>query len=306
MNILRLLPRFREAYRAVEQMAEREHSSRGQIEEYQLHELNLLWQHAIKHVPYYRNLHRQSILPDRFCNLEEFRATVPLLPKYIVRQHADQFLSEVPRRGTWESTSGSTGTPTRLYHDVAGHLRMQHAKYRLYGAWGVDILDPVAYLWDRPCEAEPFLTRMMHKSKLGIKDALRRRKRFSAYNLDRTALHACLSGIERASPRAIYGFSNAVYMLAQAAAERGFSSDGLKAVIMTSELVTPRMQEAVQKSLGAPAVVEYGATECELIAGQYPDGTLRVREDVVLLEALPLSEAGCELVLTVLRIRHSR
>src|SRR5688572_19621313 len=173
MRVLRLLPRFQNAYRAVRRLAEREQWSRGEIESYQLIELNQLWQHATKHVPYYRNLRAGLDLPEQFVSLDEFRQCVPLLPKSVVRQAPQQFLSAATRRGCWERTSGSTGMPMSLYHDVAGHRAMQHAKYRLYNAWGIDILDRSAYLWSRADFVVPGLRGLLSKWQLGIVDTLR-------------------------------------------------------------------------------------------------------------------------------------
>jgi phenylacetate-CoA ligase len=300
MRVLRLLPRFQQAYCAVQCLAQREQWSRGQIETYQLNELNRLWQHAIQHVPYYRDLRAGHELPEKFTSLAEFQRSVPLLPKSVVRHAPDQFLSAEARPGCWERTSGSTGMPMSLYHDFAGHRTMQHAKYRLYDAWGIDILDRSAYLWSRADLFLPGLRGTVARWRMGIKDALRSRKRCSAFQLDKESLRSCLQELARFKPRALYGFSNAIFLLAQQASEQDFSTEWLKAVIMTSEPATPRMQAKVAAAFQAPVVVEYGATECELIAGTYPDGTVRVREDLVILEALPHAAGGFELAITVL------
>ena len=49
-----------------------------------------------------------------------------------------------------------------------------------------------------------------------------------------------------------------------------------------------------------PAAVEYGATECVRIAEEWPDRTLRVREDVVWVETLPREDGRYEIVVSVL------
>jgi phenylacetate-CoA ligase len=278
----------------------REAWRRQQIEEYQLAKLNCLWKHAVCHVPYYRDLARTYGLSEQFRSLAEFRESVPLLPKGVVRRRPHHFLSERARPGCWRRTSGSTGTPMSLYADAASHREMLHAKYRLYDARGIDILDRTVYLWGNPDLMTGGWRGARSRAQLAVIDNIRGRRRMSAYHLDRTSLARCLDRIERFRPQVLYGFSNAIFMLAQQARQSGFSSPGLKAVIMTSEPVTPRMRAAVEESFGTAAVIEYGATECELIAGQYPDETLRIREDLALLEALPCRPHGYELVVTVL------
>ena len=48
------------------------------------------------------------------------------------------------------------------------------------------------------------------------------------------------------------------------------------------------------------AAVEYGSIECGLIAEEWPDRTLRVREDVVFVETLPREDGRYEIVVSVL------
>ena len=56
----------------------------------------------------------------------------------------------------------------------------------------------------------------------------------------------------------------------------------------------------MEKAFGVPAVVEYGAMECALIAGEGPDRVLRVREDMVLAETRAVGDGQHEILFTVL------
>ncbi len=49
-----------------------------------------------------------------------------------------------------------------------------------------------------------------------------------------------------------------------------------------------------------PAVVEYGSVECCFLAGKAADRSLRVREDLVLIETLPRDDGRHDIVVTVL------
>ncbi len=66
MTLLRLLPRFRKAYREMNVLAARERWSRGEVEAWQLERLNAVWKHAVAHVPHYRQLIARLNLPPRF------------------------------------------------------------------------------------------------------------------------------------------------------------------------------------------------------------------------------------------------
>ena len=137
MNIARLLPRFRDAYRSIATLAAREMWSRADIEQYQLARLNETWQHAIGNVPYYRNMTASRHLPTQFASLDEFRSSVPPLEKALVRDEPGRFLSEQSTRGHWGRTSGSTGVTTRVFWEHSAHLTSLRCRYRFLNVWRV-------------------------------------------------------------------------------------------------------------------------------------------------------------------------
>ena len=94
-------------------------------------------------------------------------------------------------------------------------------------------------------------------------DAIRNRLRLSAYQLGRRKLQRYLERLQRFQPVALYGYSSAVYVLAQEAAITGSPCDTLKVVIMTSEPAFPHMIETVRQAFSTPVAVEYGAAECD-------------------------------------------
>src|SRR5438132_1063340 len=115
MRLLRLLPRFRQAYRELATLQSHESWSRAEIETCQLERLNAIWQHAVAHVPHYLELALSAGLPPRFTSIDEYRATVPVLPKQLVQTQPKRLLSEAAPKGSWKSTSGSTGAKTTVF-----------------------------------------------------------------------------------------------------------------------------------------------------------------------------------------------
>jgi phenylacetate-CoA ligase len=302
MRLLRFLPRFRQAYRELATLAARETWSRAQVEAFQLGRLNLLWRHAVQHVPYYRDLSGQRNLPGQFTSLAEFCATVPVLSKATVRSQSRgrSFLSECPGRGAWHRTGGSTGTPLSIYWAKEAHLETLRAKYRMEAAWGLDIFDRKVFLWGHSGSFAPGLAGRIARLRQPWEDRLRNRLRLSAYRMGAEDLDGYLRRMARFRPASIYGYSTATYLLAQRAATTGLGCDTLKLAILSGEPAFPHLVTAVQRSLRVPAVIEYGAVECGFIAGQGPDGLLRVREDMTMLETLPRADGLFDLVVTVL------
>ncbi len=300
MMAARLLPRFRRAERALEAWRIREGWCRSTIESYQLDRLNSVWHQAIAHVPYYRGLACRDSLPPNFSSLQEFRDSVPILSKAIVRDRPEMFLSDRPEPGAWRMTGGSTGSVGRFYESHTAHREILHAKYRFLDSWGVSIFDRSAYLWGHEHAVPYGLRGAVEHLRSATEDYLRNRLKLSAYDLAPLALREHLRRIERFRPRWLYGYSTAVSMLAQEAMVCDFACDALNVVVLTSEPAHPSVVDTVRRGFGVPVVSEYGATECGFIAAEGRDGQLRVREDIVLLET-PRDEDGyLGLVLTVL------
>ncbi len=300
MALLQYLPRFQQAYRELDALAGRETWSRAEIDAWQLERLNAVWQHATRHVPYYRTLAARSDLPRKFASLGEFQALVPVLPKTIVRLRPQDFLSRDAAPGSWHRTGGSTGTPMGVYWAKQSHLETLRAKYRMEAMWGLDIFDRKVFLWGHSGSFAPGLAGRVAKLRRPVEDTLRKRLRLSAYRMGQRDLLDYLRQIETFRPASIYGYSSALCLLAEEAAAVGVEFDSLKLAILSGEPAFPHILKSVERAFGASAAIEYGAVECGFIANQFPDGTLRVREDMTLVETLPRDDGMFDIVVTVL------
>lgn len=300
MGLLRLLPRFRRAYRALPELAARENWPRAQIAAWQLDRLNTLWRHAIMHVPHYRRLAFEASLPQSFRSLDEFCTSMPVLSKQAVRDQPASFLSEQPEKGFWTRTGGSTGTPMSAFWSIAAHHEMLRGKYRFQAMWGLDIFDPTAYLWGHSASFKPGLAGLISRLRQPLEDRLRHRLRLSAYTLGPETLRDYLRRLHRFRPKMLYGYSRALAMLAREAELTGFCPENLKLIVLTGEPAFPFIVETIERVFGVPAVVEYGAVECGFIAGECPDRTLRVREDAIFLETQARVDGRQDILVTVL------
>jgi phenylacetate-CoA ligase len=301
MRLLRLLPRFRHAYRELDLLAAREGWSRAEVEAWQLQRLNAVWEQARAHVPYYRDLAVRLGLPESFASLAEFQAAVPVLPRPEIKARPRDFLSERAAPGAWHVSSGSTGSPTPFYWGHDSHLEALRCRYCMYAAWGVDIFDRTAFLWGDSAAHTPGWAGRLARLRRPVEDWLRNRLRLSAYRLAPAELRQHLRRLARFRPVLLYAYSTAAYLLAREVVHAGdFVFPSLKVCALSAEPAYPHIVEAVESAFGVAAVREYGATECPLIAGEGPDRTLRVREDFVFVETRPAADGRHEILLTVL------
>lgn len=300
MNVAALLPRFREAQRSLGALEERESWSRAQIEDYQLDRLNAVWRHATTYVPYYRQMASERGLPESFRSLRDFVAGVPLLRRSQIQTNARAWLSEKPSRGRWIATSGTTGTPLRVYWAHAAQHRVLQSRYRFNAMWGVDIFDRSVLLWGDRLRARSAWAGLPARLRRAAEDRLRHRIRLPANRLDRSALRAYLGRISAFKPVSLYSYSTVAYLLAREALAVGFRCDSLKVAILTAEPASEGRIATVEEALHVPAVMEYGAIDCGLIAVEWPDRTLRTADDLVFLETLPRPDGHFDVAVTVL------
>ncbi len=300
MTFARYLPRFRRAYRALGELEARERWSRDEIEQYQLDRINEQWQHAMKHVPYFQTRFSESSLPQRFESLEHYTQTMPITEKKQLRSDTENFLSKDRSIGKWYRTGGSTGVPLRIFRSNDSHRRMLWQKYRMEQAWGIDFFDRKAFVWGHAASFAPGLSGKIQRITLPWIDWLRNRTRLNAYRLAQSDLVRYLDEIAKRKIKVLYGYSTAITLLAKEAKRLDRRFPHLKLAILTAEPADPAMLAQCEEGLGAPAAIEYGSVECGIIATGLPDGTLRVREDAVYLEARLRSDKRYDLVVTVL------
>lgn len=300
MQLLKLLPRFRDLNSALREYEERERWSATEIQTYQLERLNRVWAHARRKVPFYRELSNIHDLPEQFGSLDEYSQQMPLLSKQHVRRSPHRFISCDAAPGGWQRTGGSTGTPMEVYWEHDAHRTMLRAKYRCEQAHGLDVFDNKVMLWGHRGSFPSGVAGQFQKMVRPFQDRLRHRLRVSAYDLSSGYLRSQLPRIQAFRPRSLYGYSSAVYLLAETAAAIGVELPELKVAVLTAEPADGRMLSAVQEKLRCTAVIEYGAVECGLIAYLMPDGLIHTRDDVVFLETVPGERGAYDMAISVL------
>ena len=107
---------------------------RQTIERYQLNKVRDMLLHAGEHVPYYRTLFRSVRFdPAKFRSLADLKQ-IPLLDKEQVREDPVRFIADDKQtiHGYWKHTTGSTGTPLKLFLDRNCHIHKYAATLRAY------------------------------------------------------------------------------------------------------------------------------------------------------------------------------
>lgn len=295
-----LVPRFRCLEDEMNRRTQFEHLTLTERNEIRLLRLNEVWRNATQKSRYYAELSQRLKLPDKFSSFEEFRTTVPRTTKDAVRFEPDAFKISGPQRGRWMLTGGSTGSPTKVFWKLEGHLESLRDQYWARTWWGVSPFDRQAMLWGHFHSFSGGLKGLYLRLSIPMIDWLRRRRRFSAYHLDPDSLRKYYDQMAGFHPRSLYAYASAAHLLACANKGRPPLPQPLTAAFLAAEPIFASYRSAIREVFGCPVVGEYGSIECGMLAYEHPRGGYRIFQRSVLVET-EKEEFGYQILVTQLR-----
>jgi phenylacetate-CoA ligase len=300
--------RFGKHYRqVVGEFAARTRFTAAEWEQYTEKRLRDLLVLAFTRVPYYKE-HWRGIVT--LAQLERFTTRdlvhLPPLEKSTARDNPKALLVDglVQKDHRVYHTSGSTGTPVAIYYTTPEHsasLAMRHTRYSAFSGVGYD--HPRATFSGRMVEPNPDSKGPYYRF-----NAVERQVYFSAFHLSPATVPHYLAALRRHRTAWITGYSNSIYQLAQMTLDAGLDAPPMRAVITTSEKLTPEMRLVIEQAFRTRVHEEYASVEdlffaCDNEYGQMlvsPDGGLiEIVDDA--LRPLPNGEMGEVLVTGFIR-----
>jgi phenylacetate-CoA ligase len=173
------------------------------------------------------------------------------------------------------------------------------ARLRAHRWFGVDPGAREVLVWGSPLE----ITRQDRVRRL--RDFFLNSKMLDAFNMGPDTLPAHAAALRRYRPRLIYGYANAVYLLARYFQHQGIPAPpGLRAVFTTAEPLHAFQRETIAAAWGCPIAEEYGSRDGGLAALECPEGGLHTFAEGSYLEVKdPDVDGRGEIVLTCLDSR---
>lgn len=246
--------------------SERESWTTTQWTDYQTIELRKILLHAFETVPFYAaSFSRRGFNASKLKALElsEFKQ-IPVLEKDDLRRFGTStMLSSKPESGgRFYSSSGSTGSPTKILFSTAMHQRWSAAFEARVRNWaGVDRTLPRGMIGGRRVIPDgnskgPFY-RFNHAEKQVY---------FSAYHLSPTSASDYVNGIRKHSVNYMTGYAVSNYLLAKFIRDQGLPAPRLRAVLTSSEKLTGEMRQTMESVYGCGVYDGYSGVEaCGLI-----------------------------------------
>lgn len=286
-----------ETERLVAKALERELWSAERWRAFREERLAFLLHRAATAVPYYRRYWEERRRKGDRATWERIE-NWPVLKKDSLRASAEAFLAEDrdPRRMASEHTSGTSGTPIRLWRSVETDRAWYALLETRLRRWnGVSLRDRWAMLGGQlvtPASRKkpPFWVWNAGLSQLYM----------SAYHLSPSTAASYWEALRRREVTHIIGYPSALYSLAEMAPAGQAALPSLRVLISNAEPLSERQRERISRTFEAPVRDTYGMVEIVCAASECNSGRMHLWPEVGVLEVLaeesdepvPAGEAG--------------
>ena len=282
--------RFGGSFQQHEQGYRRRESFTGvHWQRYQQQQLTELLSICMRQVPFYRqNWSSQAQLDAENGKLDG----IPLLEKGVIRANPNQFQrqDQKPIIKFPFHTSGTTGTPINCTYTLS-ELRNSMALREVRSAnWaGVSFKLPRATFSGRMVEPDP-----ESKGPYYRYNTAERQVYFSAFHLRPDSARNYVEALNKHEVQWMTGYAVSFYLLAKFILDQKIHLPPLKAIITTSEKLTPEMRMVMQEAYKCRIYEEYSTVENALFASECERGRLHVSPDVGIVEILRPDGSPCE------------
>lgn len=268
---------------------ERESWSPSDWTTWQQERLRTVLRNAARSIPHYRdNWPTAAKEAARDGVLDQ----VPLLEKDPVRADPACLVdpSTRSRRPLAFYTSGSTGTPiASLWTRDELRASMAVREVRSAGWAGVSFRRPRATFSGRISVPDPDSAGPYHRV-----NRAERQIYFSPFHLGPRTASQYVDALRRHRIEWLTGYAVSFHLLAQFMLEQNIEPPpDLRAVITTSEKLTPSMRETMTRAYGCPVFEEYSTVENVLFASDCEHGSLHVSPDIGVVEILDEEGEPC-------------
>ncbi|MFN4246338.1 MAG: phenylacetate--CoA ligase family protein [Flavipsychrobacter sp.] len=270
----------------LKQYKEREKYTAAEWEHYTTSQLRVMLLHTFNTVPYYRDKWTAAgITQDqlKLFTLSDINL-LPYLSKDDLRKYCKTTLLSDNREsgGSYFESSGTTGTPTSILFSDAMHQRWSAAYEARVRNWaGVDNNMSRGMIGGRrvlpDANARPPYYRYNYFEKQIY---------FSAYHISPATIQNYADALNKYKPDYMVGYAMSNYFLARFIKERGLQVPQMKAVITSSEKLTPEMREVMEDVYCCKTYDGWSGVEACGLVSECEHRGLHISPDVGLIEIL--------------------
>ena len=250
------------------EIRERDFWNKEQIRKFQETKCREMLDHAVRNVPYYRNLwnsiHKASPGLDPL-DLNNW----PVLEKDAIRNHPDLFIADGIRKEdlTFIPTSGTSGKPMQFYFDrytISYWYAMY--EYRIRNWNGVSETDRWAnvggqLICDIRQQRPPFWTWNAGMNQLYL----------SSYHITPENVPHYIRALKKYHIQSLLGYVSSMYNIASEALKQNLEIPKLKLIITTAEPLYDYQRTLMESAFGCKVVQTYSSCEFSFGSNEDPD-----------------------------------
>jgi phenylacetate-CoA ligase len=272
----------------------REQYSLQQWEDYQLAALRKLLLHSFETVPFYNKKYTDAGFDiHRLRNFELGDLQyLPCLEKAELRNFGSSTLLSSKREqgGEFHSSSGSTGTPVQILFSYGMHQRLSAAVETRIKNWaGLSRFDARGMIGGRRVVNDGVSGGPFYRYNLFEKQVY-----FSAYHIAASNAGDYLNGIKKYDLQYMTGYAMSNFFLARFIEEMNLKAPPLKAVITSSEKLTPEMRETFKRVYQCKTFDSYSGVEACGLISECEFGGLHISPDVGIFEIIKEDGSPCK------------
>lgn len=217
--------------------------------------------YAATRVPYYRELFRRDGIDPRAIRTAADLARLPLLDRELVRAQPERFVadSRAARGALQFTTSGSTATPLRVFHDQASVLRNmafgERERRPIIAGTGGSFRPKELYVGSEDSTFTRVIAFYRDTTLLPIKP---RRHWISVLQ----PLDEIVKVVNAEKPDLIVGYGGWHDLFFKTVAARGIDVHRPKLIVYMAEALPPGARELIEGHFGIPVLSRYSAAEC--------------------------------------------
>jgi len=269
--------------------------SDDELKIFQLDKLKKIVKFSQHNIAYYRDLFKRIGFDYRDLVTLSVIEELPCLTKEIIRENPTQFSPGYPWR--WfcipGHTSGTTGSPLAVYHDLRSHMYERAFQRRLAG-WAKyrpgmkkiwlrgDLIVPVAQ------SQPPYWRENRAENQLMM----------SSYHISEETLPEYIRAIKNFSPQLIDAFPSAIYSIAKYMKDNSYVPLKVGAIITSSETLFPEARQTIEEMFSCRVFDWYGSYERVAAIFSCEYGHYHIVEDYGYTELVPLADGYREVVST--------
>lgn len=256
---------------------------------YQAEKLKILLGNAADHIPYYRRTWSdEEKAAARAGRLSE----LPLLSKDPIRSDPQDFARDDvrPLLRYRFLTSGSTGTPISTLWTAREARDARALREARSANWaGTSFSEGRATFSGRIVVPDANSSGPFHRY-----NRVENQIYFSAFHLSRENADQYVEALWRHGTQWLTGYAMSYYLLARHILDRNLSVPALKAVVTTSEKLTPGMRSVMERAYGCRVFEEYGTVENAVFASECAHQRLHLSPDAGVVEILRPDGGACD------------